>query len=141
MKKSLGIAFLGNYLHRRCGIATFTRDLRNAVAARRPDSGCALLAVTDPGHFYDYPPEVRFEIPEPDVPSYLRAADFLNLSRTDVLCVQHEFGIYGGPAGSHLIGLMRRARMPKVVTLHTILGHPDEEQRRVSSIVRRGWLA
>lgn len=131
MKKSLGIAFLGNYLPRRCGIATFTRDLRSAVAARRPDSGCALLAVTDPGHSYDYPPEVRFEIPEPDVPSYLRAADFLNLSRTDVLCVQHEFGIYGGPAGSHLIGLLRRARMPKVVTLHTILGHPDDEQRRV----------
>lgn len=131
MKKSPGITFLGNYPPRRCGIATFTRDLRCALAARRPDSGCAVIAVTDPGHSYDYPPEVRFEIPEPDLPSYLRAADFLNLSRSEVLCVQHEFGIYGGPAGGHLIGLLRRTRMPKVVTLHTILEHPDDEQRRV----------
>lgn len=131
MKKALNIAFLGNYPPRRCGIATFTRDLRDAVAAASPDSGCSVLSVTDPGRSYDYPPEVRFEIPESDVQSYLRAADFLNLSRVDALCVQHEFGIFGGPAGSHVISLLKRARMPTVTTLHTILENPDADQRGV----------
>jgi glycosyltransferase involved in cell wall biosynthesis len=129
MENLSGVAFLGNYPPRRCGIATFTHDLRAAVATRFPESNSTVLAVTDPGNSYDYPPEVRFEIPEPEIQSYLRAADFLNLSRSDVLCVQHEFGIYGGPAGSHVIGLLRRARMPTVTTLHTILEHPDADQR------------
>lgn len=131
MKKPPGITFLGSYPPRRCGIATFTRDLRGAVADCHPGAGCAVLSVTDPGRSYDYPSEVRFEIPEPDLPSYLRAAEFLNLSRSDVLCVQHEFGIFGGVAGSHVVGLLQRARMPKVVTFHTILKDPDDEQRRV----------
>lgn len=131
MKKDLKLAFLGNYPPRRCGIATFTRDLRQAVADLLPDHGCPVLSVTDPGREYDYPPEVRFEIPETDVQSYLRAADFLSLTCTDVLCVQHEFGIFGGPAGSHVIGLLRRARVPTVTTLHTILEKPDPAQAQV----------
>ena len=125
------IPFLGDYPPRQCGIATFTRDLRDAVAAANPNWQCPVVAVTDPGRAYEYPGDVRFEIPEPDVQSYLRAADFLNLSRADVLCVQHEFGIYGGAAGSHLIALLRRASMPTVTTLHTILSEPTKEQRRV----------
>ncbi len=124
------VAILGDYPPRKCGIATFTRDLRDAVAELKPHWDCPVISVTDSGNSYDYPPEVRFEIPEPDVPSYLRAAHFLNLSHADVLCVQHEFGIFGGPAGSHIIALLRRARMPTVVTLHTVLAQPDGEQRR-----------
>ena len=80
---------------------------------------------------YDYPAEVRFEIAEQDLPSYLRAADFLNITDVDVVCVQHEFGIFGGPAGSHLLALLREVRMPIVTTLHTILREPNAEQRRV----------
>ena len=80
---------------------------------------------------YDYPAEVRFEIAEQDLPSYLRAADFLNITDVDVVCVQHEFGIFGGPAGSHLLALLRELRMPIVTTLHTILREPNAEQRRV----------
>ena len=80
---------------------------------------------------YDYPPEVRFEIAEQDLPSYLRAADFLNITDVDVVCVQHEFGIFGGPAGGHLLALLREVRMPIVTTLHTILREPSAEQRRV----------
>ena len=129
--KSAGkVAILGNYPPRKCGIATFTRDLRDAVAKLEPSWDCPVITVTDPGCSYNYPPEVRFEIPEPDIPSYLRAAHFLNLSRADVLCVQHEFGIFGGPAGRHIISLLRKARMPTVVTLHTVLARPDGEQRR-----------
>jgi glycosyltransferase involved in cell wall biosynthesis len=127
---NLKIAFLGDYPPRKCGIATFTRDLRNAVAQTHPKWSCPVVSVTDPGRSYEYPPEVRFEIPESDLQSYLRAADFLNLSRLDVLCLQHEFGIFGGRAGSHIVALLRRARIPKVTTLHTILDQPTPEQRR-----------
>ena len=125
------VAILGNYPPRKCGIATFTRDLRDAVAAARPDWHCPVITVTDPGCSYDYPSEVRFEIEENNVSAYLRAADFLDLSHVDVLCVQHEFGIFGGEAGSYILALLRRAKMPTVVTLHTVLANPDAKQRQV----------
>ena len=125
------IAFLGDYLPRKCGIATFTTDLRCAVAAEIPETQCPVVPVNDLSSGYEYPSEVRFEIAEQDLPSYLRAADFLNITDVDVICVQHEFGIYGGPAGSHLLALLRELRMPIVTTLHTILREPNTEQRRV----------
>ncbi|MDD2764110.1 MAG: glycosyltransferase family 4 protein [Opitutaceae bacterium] len=125
------IAFLGDYLPRKCGIATFTADLRGAVAAQFPAKQCLVVPVNDLAGGYDYPAEVRFEITEQDLSSYLRAADFLNITDVDVICVQHEFGIFGGPAGSHVLALLRELRMPIVTTLHTILREPSTEQRRV----------
>ncbi len=125
------VAFLGDYPPRRCGIATFTADLRNATAARFPDLQCPVVAISERADGYAYPPEVRFEIPEQDLESYRRAADFLNFANMDVLCVQHEYGVYGGPCGSHLLALLRELRMPVVTTLHTILRDPSPEQRRV----------
>ena len=125
------VAFLGDYLPRKCGIATFTTDLRCAVAAEFPAMKCLVVPVNDLEGGYDYPPEVRFEITEQDLPSYLRAADFLNITDLDLICVEHEFGIFGGPAGSHLLALLRELRMPIVTTLHTILREPNSDQRRV----------
>jgi glycosyltransferase involved in cell wall biosynthesis len=125
------IAFLGDYLPRKCGIATFTNDLRCAVAAKYPAMQCLVVPVNDLAGGYDYPAEVRFEIAEQDLPSYLRAADFLNITDVDVICVEHEFGIFGGPAGSHVLALLRELRMPIVTTLHTVLREPNPEQRRV----------
>ncbi|HVM61627.1 MAG TPA: glycosyltransferase family 4 protein [Verrucomicrobiae bacterium] len=125
------IAFLGDYLPRKCGIATFTTDLRRAVAAEFPAIQCLVVPVNDREGGYDYPAEVRFEMAEQDLPSYLRAADFLNITGVDVVCVQHEFGIFGGPAGSHVLALLRELRMPIVTTLHTVLHEPNTEQRRV----------
>lgn len=125
------VAFLGDYLPRKCGIATFTTDLRCAVAKEFPALQCLVVPVNDLAEGYDYPPEVRFEIAEQDLPSYLRAADFLNITDVDVVCVEHEFGIFGGPAGSHLLALLRELQMPIVTTLHTILCEPNAEQRRV----------
>ncbi len=125
------IAFLGDYLPRKCGIATFTTDLRCAVAKEFSALQCLVVPVNDLADGYDYPAEVRFEIAEQDLPSYLRAADFLNITDVDVVCVQHEFGIFGGPAGSHVLALLRELRMPIVTTLHTVLREPNEEQRRV----------
>jgi glycosyltransferase involved in cell wall biosynthesis len=134
MEKSSSIrkvVFLGDYLPRKCGIATFTTDLRCAVATAFPAIQCPVVPVNDTEDGYDYPPEVRFEIAEQDLPSYLRAADFLNISDVDILCVEHEFGIFGGPAGSHVLALLRELRMPIVTTLHTVLREPNSDQLRV----------
>jgi glycosyltransferase involved in cell wall biosynthesis len=125
------VAFLGDYLPRKCGIATFTSDLLGAVAARHPRSSCFAMAVNDFQGCYRYPGEVRFEIEEQDPGSYQRAAGFLNSSNVDVVSVQHEFGIYGGPAGSHLLTLLRELRAPVVTTLHTVLLNPNADQHRV----------
>lgn len=125
------IAFVGDYLPRKCGIATFTHDMYASVAGRFPEVECTVVPVNDRPEGYDYAPEVRFEIAEQDLDSYLRAADFLNFANTDVVSLQHEYGIYGGPAGGHVLGLVRDLRMPVVTTFHTILREPDPDQRRV----------
>ncbi|MDF1659451.1 MAG: glycosyltransferase [Verrucomicrobiales bacterium] len=125
------IAFLGDYLPRQCGIATFTHDLCESIATAAPESKCYVGAVNDRPEGYDYAARVQFELQEKELDSYRRAADFLNLNNADVLCVQHEFGIYGGPAGSHLLGLLKEVRMPVVTTLHTILQNPNAAQRKV----------
>jgi glycosyltransferase involved in cell wall biosynthesis len=125
------IAFVGNHLPRKCGIATFTSDLLAAVAAAYPQSQCFSVSVNDIRSGYEYPEVVHFEIEEQDLSSYLRAADFLNISNVDIVCLQHEFGIFGGPAGGHILALLRELRMPVVTTLHTLLREPKAEQRRV----------
>ena len=125
------LAMLGNHLPRQCGIATFTTDLTDAIAAECVGVDCFVLAMNDPGHRHAYPQRVRFEIAESDVASYRRAADFLNVGTVDVTCVQHEYGIFGGKAGSHLLTLLRELRMPIVTTLHTIVAEPSVIQRRV----------
>jgi glycosyltransferase involved in cell wall biosynthesis len=125
------VAFLGDYLPRKCGIATFTTDLCRAMAAEFPETQCLVVPVNDIAEGYDYPAEVRFEIAEQDLTSYLRASDFLNITDVDVVCVEHEFGIFGGPAGSHVLALLRELQMPIVTTLHTVLREPNKEQRRV----------
>lgn len=125
------IAFLGDHLPRKCGIATFTTDLLAAVAAEYPESQCFAVPVNDIEGGYEYPDVVRFEIEEQDLPSYQRAADFLNIGNFDMVCVQHEFGIFGGLAGSHVLALLREVKMPIVTTLHTVLRQPNLDQRRV----------
>ena len=125
------IAFVGDHLPRKCGIATFTTDLLAAVAAGHPQSECLAVSVNDIPGGYEYPDVVRFEIDEQDLSSYLRAADFLNINNVDIVCLQHEFGIYGGPAGGHILALLRELRMPVVTTLHTVLQDPRPDQRLV----------
>lgn len=125
------IAFIGNYLPRQCGIATFTTDLCEAIASRYPQIACISVPVNDTAAGYAYPPRVRFELTEKDIDSYRRAADFLNINSIDLVCLQHEYGIFGGRAGSHILLLLRELRMPVVTTLHTILREPDPDQKRV----------
>lgn len=125
------IAFIGNYIPRRCGIATFTADILSAVSTQYPQASCFAVAVNDIAGGYKYPDRVRFEIDEKDLSSYRRAAEFLNINDLDVVCLQHEFGIFGGPAGSHVLALLRDLKFPIITTLHTVLQEPSPEQYRV----------
>jgi glycosyltransferase involved in cell wall biosynthesis len=125
------IAVIGNYLPRKCGIATFTADLCDALAAEFGDSICFAMPVNDTEDGYAYPPRVRFELVEDDANSYRRAADFLNLNNVDLVCLQHEYGIFGGASGDYILELLRPLRMPVVTTLHTTLQTPTPKQRRV----------
>jgi glycosyltransferase involved in cell wall biosynthesis len=125
------MALLGNHVPRQCGIATFTTDLNESISSEFPRMDCFVMAMNDSGHSYPYPSSVRFEIADADLPGYLRAADFLNVNEVELVCVQHEYGIFGGKAGSHLLALLRELRMPIVTTLHTILEKPNPAQRLV----------
>jgi hypothetical protein len=125
------IAFLGDYVPRQCGITTYTADICEAVAVQFPRCQCVVGAVNDRPEGYAYPAQVRFEIDEKELDSYRRAADFLNINNVEVVSVQHEFGIYGGPAGSHLLAFLRDLRMPVVTTLQTVLQEPNPDQRVV----------
>ena len=125
------LAFIGNALPRRCGIATFTTDLQQAIAAARPGLQTCVVAMTDRGQVYDYPPVVGFTIREDNPIDYRQAADFLNAGRFDVVSLQHEFGIFGGEAGEYVLHLLSRLNMPIVTTLHTVLANPAPQQRDV----------
>ena len=131
MKPIQRVAFIGNHLPRRCGIATFTHDLHRAVSTARPDLETCVVAMTDPGGTYDYPPAVRFEIHDETIDDYVEAAEFLNDAGFDVVSLQHEYGIFGGEAGGNIIELLSRLEMPVVTTLHTVLAKPTPAQRDV----------
>jgi len=125
------IAFIGNYLPRKCGIATFTSDLAEAFSEQFPDVQTMTLAMNDTDEGYAYPSQVRYEISQDDRFDYEHAAHFLNQQAVDIISLQHEFGIYGGLAGSHILTLLRNVTAPVVTTLHTILENPKPEQYRV----------
>lgn len=125
------IATIGNYLPRKCGIATFTTDVSEAIAAEFQQASVMTLAVNDTEEGYDYPPRVCFEIAEQDLGAYKNAARFLNSRNVDVINLQHEFGIFGGSNGSHILTLLREVNSPVVTTLHTILENPTPGQLNV----------
>ena len=116
---------IGNYLPRHCGIATFTTDLCSAIAAECGTARLLALPVNDTEEGYDYPSRVRWSLAQDDVKSYQDAAEFLNFNNIDMVCLQHEYGIFGGLAGSHILHLLRGLKMPVVTTLHTVLREPD----------------
>jgi len=125
------IAVIGNYLPRHCGIATFTTDLCGAIAAEYGSARLLALPVNDTDQGYDYPARVRWALAQDDLASYAAAAEFLNFNNIDMVCLQHEYGIFGGPAGSHILHLLRALKMPVVTTLHTVLREPDRYQMEV----------
>ncbi len=131
------VAMISSYVPRRCGIATFTNDLASALADttfRQPLHDCArigVVAITDVKEGYAYPPEVVHEIRQHSKEDYRTAAEFLNHSKFDVVCVQHEYGIFGGDDGAHLLAMLERLRKPVVSVLHTVLTTPSTSQREI----------
>src|SRR5260370_41950015 len=125
------IAVIGNSLPRRCGIATFTTDLQRAISDSRPNLVTSIVAMTDHGQTYDYPASVALQIKDDNIEAYVRAAAFLNAGRFDIACLQHEFGIFGGEAGVHILELRSLLTMPIVTTLHTVLAKPTASQYAV----------
>src|SRR5271168_2145082 len=125
------IAVIGNHLPRQCGIATFTTDLCAALSTEYGTVRLMALPVNDTEQGYDYPERVRWSLAQDDVKSYQDAAEFLNFNNIDMVCLQHEYGIFGGPAGSHILHLLRGLKMPVVTTLHTVLRGPDPNQLMV----------
>jgi glycosyltransferase involved in cell wall biosynthesis len=125
------IAVIGNYLPRQCGLATFTADLCEAISAEYGAARLLALPVNDTEEGYDYPARVRWSLAQDEVASYEEAARFLNFNNIDMVCLQHEYGIFGGPAGSHILHLLRGLKMPAVTTLHTVLREPDPNQLMV----------
>ena len=132
------IAFVSDYIPRQCGIATFTSDLCNAVASQGGKK-CDVFAVAmnDIPQGYPYPERVRFEVRQSVQADYKLAAEYLNIHQTSVVCLQHEYGIFGGTYGSHVLGLLRRLRRPLVSTLHTVLKKPNDQQLLVMKEIGR----
>jgi glycosyltransferase involved in cell wall biosynthesis len=131
-RQSEGIAFVGNHLPRVCGIATFTKDLSEAVAQRAgADQPVIVTAMNDTPEGYQYPDRVKFELRQDYQVDYARAADFLNFTGINVVSLQHEYGIFGGEWGSNVLTLLRDLHRPVVVTCHTVLKEPTPVQKEV----------
>lgn len=131
------IVFLGGHVPRQCGIATFTSDIRRAIADEFPSASCKVLAVTDLGKSHDYPDCVGYEIFQEDLDTYLQAAQQMKLRGVEVLSLQHEYGIFGGESGAHVLALLEAVEIPVVATLHTILRDPNQGQRHVMHELNR----
>jgi glycosyltransferase involved in cell wall biosynthesis len=125
------IALIGSYVPRRCGIATFTADLASGLAVASGGMHVEIVAMNDDRSGHDYPSEVEFEVGQNELADYRVAADHLNASRIDVVSVQHEYGIFGGVDGAHILKLIAQLRMPVVTTLHTVLSRPTAGQRKI----------
>lgn len=125
------VILIGSFPPRRCGIATFTSDVHAALKTAAPDLDCGVVAMTDEGGAYDYGPDVMFAVRQNNAADYLEAARKINDAAPDAVCVQHEFGLFGGPAGEHLMLMLDAIRAPVTTTLHTVLTDPNADQRRV----------
>ncbi len=133
-RRDVRAIFVSSYIPRKCGIATFTKDLTNAINALNPYSLAEILAVTDPtapNGTYDYPWEVKFRINQDDVTNYISAADYINSSSAQIVCLQHEFGLYGGQDGEYILEFLKRVNKKVVTTLHTTMENPRENQKRI----------
>jgi Glycosyltransferase Family 4 len=121
--------FVSTYLPRQCGIATFTADLCQALCQGQDNTPASVMALTNAANEYQYPPEVVFEIRQNQLRDYRLATEYINLSSMDIICLQHEFGIFGGQEGRYVLELLRGLRKPVVTTLHTVLCEPTPAYR------------
>ena len=129
MNRQLKVLFIGTYVPKECGIATFTSDLLNSVSGGDNDVHCEVIALNDPSETYNYPEEVVFQIQRDRIEDYYRAADYINQSDADIVCLQHEFGLFGGNAGDYIFALLSGINKPVISTMHTVIGEPEPDYR------------
>ena len=129
MNKQLRVLFIGTYVPKECGIATFTSDLLNSVSGENNDVHCEVIALSDPSETYNYPEEVVFQIQRDKLEDYYLAADYINQSAADIVCLQHEFGLFGGNAGDYIFALLSGINKPVITTMHTVIREPELEYR------------
>ena len=129
MNKQLKVLFIGTYVPKECGIATFTSDLLNSVSGENNDVHCEVIALSDPSETYNYPEEVVFQIQKEKLEDYYLAADYINQSDADIVCLQHEFGLFGGNAGDYIFALLSGINKPVITTMHTVIREPELEYR------------
>jgi glycosyltransferase involved in cell wall biosynthesis len=119
------VLFIGTYVPKECGIATFTHDLLNSVYGEYNDVQCEVIALNNASEVYDYPEEVVFQIERDKIEDYYLAADYINQSNADIVCLQHEFGLFGGDAGDYIFALLSGINKPVITTLHTVIREPE----------------
>ncbi|MGB6607084.1 MAG: glycosyltransferase, partial [Atribacterota bacterium] len=124
--KCINSTFISSYTPRKCGIATYTKDLTRAINLINPHSKSEIVALIRPEDKIDYPPEVKLKISQYEVDSYIKAADYINKSKTDIVVLEHEFGLYGGNFGEYIIKLVELMKKPLIVTTHTIPDNNNE---------------
>jgi len=129
LNKQLRVLFIGTYVPKECGIATFTSDLLNSVSEKYTDFHCEVIALNDPSETYNYPDEVVFQIERDKIEDYYLAADYINQSNADIVCLQHEFGLFGGSAGDYIFAVLSGINKPVITTLHTVILEPELEYR------------
>jgi len=124
--KSIDAVYISSYVPRKCGIATYTKDLTLAINLINPYSKAKIMALIRPDDKIDYPPEVKFKINQYKIDSYIRAAQHINKSKADIVILEHEFGLYGGEYGEYIIKLIELLSKPLIITTHTIPDDPDK---------------
>ncbi len=130
LRNGLRIGYVSSYPPRQCGIATFCEDLLRSASAHPAAGEPLVAAVTRPDEPHDRERPVRHVFREGSEEGGAAAAAFLNRAPIDVVSLQHEFGIYGGPESRGLLSLLERLNKPVVTTLHTVVPDPSPAQRR-----------
>jgi len=132
--KPVRVVMLSTYIPRKCGIATFTKDLANSINSLNPERVVEIIAMDNNGEeSLDYPWEVKKVVRQHVQEDYLKAADYINNSIIDTLVVQHEYGIFGGIDGEKILFFMQNCKKPILVTLHTTLPSPSLKMKEITT--------
>ncbi|MHB1376870.1 MAG: glycosyltransferase family 4 protein [Candidatus Humimicrobiaceae bacterium] len=132
-RKRINGAYISSYVPRKCGIATYTKDLTKAINFFNPCSEAEIIALTKPEDGIGYGHEVKFKINQYEINSYIKAAEFINRSKSDMVILEHEFGLYGGEFGKYILKLIEMLKKPLIVTAHTI---PDDASKGYGLVLK-----
>lgn len=124
-RKAIKSIYISTYIPRRCGIATFTKDLTNAINLINPYALAEVMAMNKPEDNLEYPWEVKYKINQFELNTYLQAVDYINQSGANIIMLEHEFGIFGGHCGDYVIPFIESIKKPIITTFHTVVENPD----------------